>query len=181
YFYNTIHGRVAFGDVPTEFQPALRAALASPALDRLTRISQLGHTSLTYFSTTQTRFSHAIGTLLMMNRLFTHLWPDARLPQGTIKEVSRTFPDVYRLCQDRTISIRCHLLLAALYQDCGELPFQKVTSLYFRPHPNELLSLRGLQLKARPETWKTKDVFTVRALCEALKQSELRKYDLKFL
>src|SRR5688500_14556238 len=80
YCYNTIHGRVAFGELPAVFQPALRAALTSAALDRLTRISQLGHTSLTYFSATQTRLSHAIGTLLMMNRLFGHLWPDGNLP-----------------------------------------------------------------------------------------------------
>jgi HD superfamily phosphohydrolase len=181
YFYDTIHGRVAFGELPMKFQPALKAALGSPALDRLTRISQLGHTSLTYFSATQTRFSHAIGTLLMMNRLFTHLWPNGNLPPSVISEVSRKFSDVYKLCQDKATCIRCHLLLAALYQDCGELPFQKVTSLYFRPHPNELNSLKSKISNATPDRWKTKDVFTLRALCEDLKEADLQNYDLNFL
>ncbi len=181
YFYDTIHGRVAFGELPMKFQPALRAALGSPALDRLTRISQLGHTSLTYFSATQTRFSHAVGTLLMMNRLFNHLWPSGQLPASLTSEVGQVFADVYNLGDDKAISIRCHLLLAALYQDCGELPFQKVTSLYFRPNPKELDSLQGKIPGAKPEEWKTKDVFTLRALCEDLKKADLRNYDLKFL
>jgi HD superfamily phosphohydrolase len=181
YFYDTIHGRVAFGELPSEFQPALRAALGSPALDRLTRISQLGHTSLTYFSATQTRFSHAIGTLLMMNRLFTHLWPSGVLPSDVIEEVNQKFPNVFKLGESQATCIRCHLLLAALYQDCGELPFQKVTSLYFRPHPNELNSLQSKVSTAKPESWKTKDVFTIRALSEDMKDADLRSYDLNFL
>lgn len=182
YFYDTIHGRVAFGELPTIFQPALRTALGSSSLDRLTRISQLGHTSLTYFSATQTRFSHAIGTLLMMNRLITHLWSNGEFPDALIQEVKQRYPSVYKLTRDKSICIRCHLLLAALYQDCGELPFQKVTSLYFRPHPNELNSLRKrLSSASNPEVWKTKDIFSLRALSEDLKSPDLREYDLNFL
>src|SRR3989442_2204360 len=105
YFYDTIHGRVAFGELPPTFQPALRAALGSPSLDRLTRITQLGHTSLTYFSATQTRFSHAIGTLLMMNRLLTHLWSNENLPDALIDEVKERYPGVYKLCRDKSICI----------------------------------------------------------------------------
>lgn len=180
YFYDTIHGRVAFEELPPEFHPALKAAMASPTLDRLTRVSQLGHTSLTYFSATQTRFSHAVGTLLVMNRLALHLWP-ANLPPTVMEEVGGRFPKVYRLCHDKVTCIRCHLLLAALYQDCGELPFQKVTSLYFRPSPNELDTLSHKLPKTQPNTWKTKDVFTLRALCEDFEQTDLQYYDLGFL
>ncbi len=181
YFYDTIHGRVAFGDLPKEFQSALRVALTSPALDRLTRISQLGHTSLTYFSATQTRFSHAVGTLLMMNRLLAHLWPDGSVPPTIIKDVKKKYNNVFDLCRDKSVCIRCHLLLASLYQDCGELPFQKVTSLYFRPHKNDLNSLKASLSGREPQNWKTKDVFTLRAISDLLKLSELKAYDFGFL
>ncbi|GEM_PF-2693707 len=181
YFYDTIHGRVAFGELPTEFQSALRAALGSKTLDRLTRISQLGHTSLTYFSATQTRFSHAVGTLLMMNRIFRHLWQEVNFPQALIAGVMQAFPKVFQLCKDKVTCIHCHLLLAALYQDCGELPFQKVTSLYFRPYPDVLDSLKKRLTASSPETWKTKEVFTLIALSTDLETSELLDYDLDFL
>src|ERR1017187_3841945 len=74
YFYDTIHGHVAFSELPPPLIAPLRAALNSSVLNRLTQIGQLGHTSLTFFSATQTRFSHAIGTLITMNRIATHLW-----------------------------------------------------------------------------------------------------------
>jgi hypothetical protein len=73
YFYDTIHGRIAMEDLPEKFCPALKSALSSRTLGRLKRISQLGHTSLSFFSATHTRFSHAVGTMLVMNDLFRHV------------------------------------------------------------------------------------------------------------
>jgi len=73
YFYDVIHGRVALEELPARFHPALKSALSSKSLDRLKRISQLGHTSVSFFSATHTRFSHAIGTMLVMNKLFQHV------------------------------------------------------------------------------------------------------------
>lgn len=181
YFYDTIHGRVAFGELPSEFQPALRAVLSSRALDRLTRISQLGHTSLTYFSATQTRFSHAIGTLLMMNRLFRHVFSDGSVTRKVLDDCKKFYPKSFKICEDRSDSIRCHLLLAALFQDCGELPFQKITSLYIRPRIDEVDSLRTKLDDDSVLEWKTKDVFTLRALSETLDDAGLFAYDLKFL
>src|ERR1039457_2054557 len=72
-FYDSIHGRSSLHDLPDKFHPALKAALARPTLNRLRRISQLGHTSVSFFSATQTRFSHAIGTKLLMNKLYRHV------------------------------------------------------------------------------------------------------------
>lgn len=49
YLYDTIHGRIALADLPKLFHPALKSALSSEALSRLKRISQLGHTSVSFF------------------------------------------------------------------------------------------------------------------------------------
>src|SRR6185437_9103763 len=90
YFYDVIHGRVALEELPEQFRPALKAALSSKTLDRLKRISQLGHTSVSFFSATHTRFSHAIGTMLVMNNLFRHV-SERGLPSAVFEEVEQYF------------------------------------------------------------------------------------------
>jgi HD superfamily phosphohydrolase len=181
YFYDTIHGRVAFQDLPEDLHAALRAALSSQAIGRLTRISQLGQTSLTYFSATQTRFSHAIGTLLVMNSLTKHLWGGKKTPRAIIDEVQQHFPAALKVSREKLTAIKCHLLLAALYQDCGELPFQRVTSLYFRPHQRELQSLRS-EIGDCADGLSSKEVFTLRALSNDINTfDELKKFDFGFL
>src|ERR1043166_909504 len=132
YFYDTIHGRIAIEDLPLPFRRALKSALSSDSLARLKRISQLGHASLSFFSATHTRFSHAIGTMLVMNKLFNHV-RDRGLSPSVFDEVSKHFPTETEVFADVREMVHCHLLLAALYQDSGELPFQKVSGLHFVP------------------------------------------------
>ena len=139
YFYDTIHGRVALEELPERFHPALKSALSSKALDRLRRISQLGHTSVSFFSATHTRFSHALGTMLVMNKLFRHVCKSG-LSQAVFDEVKQHYAPVVAAFGDERNMVHCHLLLAALYQDAGELPFQKITSLYFAPVENDVNS-----------------------------------------
>src|SRR5436305_1777548 len=100
FFYDNIHGRISLEELPVSFHPALKAVLSSPALDRLKRISQLGHTSLSYFSATHTRFSHALGTMLMMNKLFVHIIHRRGLPQEAFSEAATGFPDKFKHFKD---------------------------------------------------------------------------------
>jgi HD superfamily phosphohydrolase len=187
HFFDTIHGRVPFSELPSEFIPPLRVALNSPFLDRLTRINQLGYTSLTFFSATQTRFSHAVGTLLTMNKIIGQLWGrSARhsIPAPILTEVATAFPQSQAVGGDASVSLRCHLLLAALLQDIGELPFQKITSLYFDPAEKEINALESHpQLAgANPRSWiKTKDVFAAAAILDLFTDRAFDHYDLSFL
>lgn len=165
YFYDTIHGRVALEDFPDEFHPALKSSLRSQSLDRLKRVSQLGHTSLSFFSATHTRFSHAVGTMLVMNKLFHHV----RRRKGIISaevfdEVTNSYPATVKRFGTVENMVHCHLLLAALYQDVGELPFQKVTSLFFMPLESEIEHLVKTFERARPREWSAKKVFSVLSL-----------------
>jgi len=169
YFYDTIHGRFALEDLPAEFHDPLKVALSSKALIRLKGISQLGHTSVSFFSATHTRFSHAIGTMLVMDKLFRHLEAKKGLPQTLPEVISKHYQfDSWRM-------LHCHLLLVALYQDAGELPFQKVTSLYFRP----ALSLR----RGRSHGWTGKQIFSLTALIKDMDEhpNAFSKYDRDFL
>jgi HD superfamily phosphohydrolase len=185
YFYDTIHGRIALEELPVKFRPALKSALSSKPLARLKRISQLGHTSVSFFSATHTRFSHAIGTMLVLNKLFLHIQSTGGLRTELFDEVERCYLKVTRLFGSPEMMVYCHLLLAGLYQDVGELPFQKVSSLHFVPdeHVDEIV--RDLLPQANLRRWGVKKIFSVLLLAKDLQDPKLKGgfsgYDLEFL
>jgi HD superfamily phosphohydrolase len=81
-------------------------------------------------------------------------------------------------------SIISHLLLAALLQDIGELPFQKITSLYLRPHASIFKDLAGdARISAlTPAYWSSrKSVFTVRGLLDIFQLDQFKNFSLAFL
>ena len=184
YFYDTIHGRIALEELPERFRPALKSALSSKALIRLKRISQLGHTSVSFFSATHTRFSHAIGTMLVMNELFQHV-SKRGISESVFNEVKQHFPRSVPNFPDERIMVHCHLLLAALYQDVGELPFQKVSSLHFAPIEQDVSVLADALRKAKPREWSGKKVFSILSLFNDFHDGELKvgfkDYDFEFL
>jgi HD superfamily phosphohydrolase len=185
YFYDSIHGSVSVVDLPDDFVPALKSALLSKSLDRLKRISQLGHTSISFFSATHNRFSHSIGTMLVMNKLFKHIQLHHGLSNDVFIEVENLYPDTVAYFASIYDMIHCHLLLAALYQDVGEMPFQKVTSLYFTPVDNDVTSLVTKFPGAKPRNWKAKNVYSILSLIAdmndiAIKEG-FKKYSLDFL
>jgi len=184
YFYDTLHGRIALDELPFGFHPALKSALSSKALARLKRISQLGHTSVSFFSATHTRFSHAIGTMLIMNKLFKHVHEHG-LPEALFKEVADYYPRAVTHFGDERAMVHCHLLLAALYQDVGELPFQKVTSLHFAPVEPDIKKLVNALPNAAPRQWNGKKVFSILSLAKDMEDLELKDgftgYDFEFL
>jgi len=184
HFHDTIHGHFSLDDLPTEFHPALKAALASPALARLKRISQLGHTSLSFLSATQTRFSHAVGTMLVMNRLFQHIDGRGGLSPDVYVEAEACYRTATTHFPDLKTFVRCHLLLAALYQDAGELPFHKVTSSLFFPVETEIESIANDIRGVTPQGWKLKEQLTLLAFLadyRTLFAPELRIYNLEFI
>lgn len=184
YFYDTLHGRIALDELPDGFHPALKSALSSKALARLKRISQLGHTSVSFFSATHTRFSHAIGTMLVMNKLFRHVH-ERGLSTALFKEVTDSYPRAVVHFGNEKAMVHCHLLLAALYQDVGELPFQKVTSLHFAPVETDIKKLANALPRAAPRQWNGKKVFSVLSLARDMENLELKVgfsgYDFEFM
>ena len=85
-----VHGLIPF-DSP-EDQTVVRL-LATPEVQRLRRIRQLGVTSLAFPGAEHTRFAHAIGTAHVMNRLLLRLRnvedelpPDQRIGKDTVRE-----------------------------------------------------------------------------------------------
>lgn len=184
YFFDSVHGRVSVADLPSDFAPMLKSALRSKPLERLKRINQLGHASLSFFSATHTRFSHSIGTMLAVNRLLKHLHP-AGIDSAVFDEAGKVHGEAAKRFSSVKSMVHCHLLLAALYQDSGELPFQKVTSLYFRPDEQLVARLVRTFKKAKPREWRSKRIFTVASLLadsdDPAIATDLRRYDHDFL
>jgi hypothetical protein len=81
--------------------------------------------------------------------------------------------------------VHCHLLLAALYQDTGELPFQKVSSTHFIPTEQDVKQLANALPAARPQRWTAKQVFSLLSLWTDFKDERLRPgfdgYSFEFL
>ena len=181
YFFDAIHGRISLHELPEKFHPALRAALASPTLNRLRRISQLGHTSLSFFSATHTRFSHALGTMLVMNKLYRHV--RNHLASEIFTEVADHYTQCVSHFRDSDDMVHCHLLLAALYQDVGELPFQKVTSLYFVPDAGEVEALAKTLACPDVKRWSGKNIYSILSLKADLDKmkSDFEGFSLAFL
>jgi HD superfamily phosphohydrolase len=184
YFYDTIHGRIALEELPDRFRSALKAALSSKSISRLKRISQLGHTSLSFFSATHTRFSHAIGTMLVMNDLFAQVEAHGLSPQ-VFAEIREHYADVVATFDDERNMVHCHLLLAALYQDTGELPFQKVSSSHFAPVEQDVSQLVNALPHAKPRRWSGKKVLSLLSLWNDFRDPEIKGgfdgYSLEFL
>ena len=102
-------------DVP--FTPRVRAIVDTPQFQRLSRISQLGLTSLVYPGATHTRFEHALG---VFNNALSYLWQLAK-------------DERFRATVDRHTAET--LMATALLHDLGHWPFC---------HPIEDMALPGV-------------------------------------
>ena len=183
-FRDTIHGHFALAQLPKSFQPTLKAVLSSSAMARLRRVSQLGYTSLNHLSATHTRFSHAIGTMLVLHRLFEHLDSQKAFSDAFLLPVIAAYEDKISAFSDAKNFIHCHLLLAALYQDAGELPFH-VTSSFFRSSEVDLAYVKNLIRGVTPEKWQIKPLLSVLSFlkdCEnPLFRRDLKQYDQELI
>jgi hypothetical protein len=87
-----------------EFDEAIRNLLATPLLQRLRRITQLGLSQYTYPTATHTRFSHTIGVYAVSYRLVDEIARTfrastrlGRSPAGQIIEAREILPDRAKL------------------------------------------------------------------------------------
>jgi len=99
-----VHGLIAFDSVEDEIVVRL---LATPEVQRLRRIRQLGVASLAFPGAEHTRFAHAIGSAHVMNRLIQRL----RAVQGDLAPRHRLTQETAR-----------EALAAALLHDVGHGP-----------------------------------------------------------
>lgn len=164
--YDVIHGSTDISDVATtDFQESMARILQSPQLERLRGIKQLGFVSRGYPAADHSRYGHAVGSLQMMRKLFRRIHATKGLPEELIAHIAkdRGSPDAWEY-------VGQHLLLSAVLQDIGELPYHQATKDYFQPATELKRSLESHLGRIDFSQWSTKEVFTIGAIVELLRK-----------
>lgn len=164
----SVHGQIDLDDVTPGTQIIKRLVVSAP-IQRLRRIKQLGFASLEYTGADHSRFSHAVGTMHVTRTILAK--PGEKMYLNAVAEELRE--DV----RSRE-SAEQHLLVAALLQDCGELPYGIATGSLLRPNEEVLKSVRELTGENAAD-WPSEAVFLLACLDEL--QSILDDLDIEVL
>lgn len=158
--YDAVHGAVDLRDACGEptFCSLLRL-LGTRMMDRLRRIKLLGYASHSYPSADHSRYAHALGSMHLMRSLLAHLQLDLSRRKDLLKDLKQFGrPEI-----NKYESFEQHMLVAALLQDVGELPYGHATSRVLRPADElceDVSGATGLSTVG----WEGKDVFTIASI-----------------
>lgn len=161
-----IHGSVDVRDaVATTRQDTIPRLLVSPPLQRLRRVKQLDFASHTYPAGDHTRYSHALGTMHLMRKMLFHIFDVHRPFYDAIRSHLRSaYPETHSGDEERDRSLFAqHMLVAALLQDLGELPYAQATSNIYQPS-FELRETVAQNTGLDVNNWPSKPLFTVACL-----------------
>ena len=94
-------------------------------VDRLRRIEQLGFASQQFIAADHSRYAHSLGTMHMMRLIIQRLVDRHGSPFDNLSLVKSCFPEKFSDTRPEVLTGRVaqHLLVAALLQDVGELPY----------------------------------------------------------
>jgi len=162
--FDAIHGDIDIRDATDSSKTeTITKLLKSPMLERLRRIKQLGFTSHSYPSADHSRYAHALGTMHMMRMLFNRLFIVQGLKPKILRDLTACFPEVFnkQKIKDKKNILVQHMLVAALLQDTGELPFSPATKHIYQPSEalrNDVETEVGLD---DISNWSNKKIFTI--------------------
>jgi len=128
--------------------------LNTPFLLRLRTVKQLGFAFFTHISADHNRFSHAIGTMYVMDQIF-HQIEKSQTLTDSLNEINTLFT----LCLKKD-DLRKHLVIAGLLQDIGEVPFAQAIQEFISLSPNVEDSLK----QKLGNDYKSKDIKEALAL-----------------
>lgn len=179
---DAIHGPIDLRTPPGSGIDSIAGLLSTPAMQRLRRIKQLDFASQTYAAADHSRFAHALGSMHMMRRILNHLYELGRAPQ-LIRAVSATHPAALESSSNSTANrnrLTTYMMVAALLQDLGELPYGQASKHFFQPTSDlreHVRDLTGLDVSR----WSAKRIFTIAAVHTSEIQAELSGLHIPFL
>jgi HD superfamily phosphohydrolase len=190
--YDAVHGAISLKDpIDSKSVGNIVRLLNSPMVERLRRIKQLGYASHSYTAADHSRYAHAIGTMHMMKSILKHIDSRSGFRDGLYEDLCHCFPQIFIEGTEQEIEqknknvlIR-HMIVAALLQDVGELPYGKATGMIFKPKENLLDSVKK-EFSMGKADLSNKDIFTLgciqtKASKEILRELEIDKEFLAFL
>jgi HD superfamily phosphohydrolase len=169
-----IHGRIDLSDVWGR-QNVIKKLVVSPSFQRLRRIKQLGFVSWEYAGADHSRYSHAIGTMHVMRQILEN----TKSTETFLSSLAAAVQPQGKTDVNAMARARQHLLVAALLQDCGELPYGQATAKLFRADPEVFTMIQESTGQDVSEWTNTKAVFTLACLAEF--RSILKDYDIPLL
>lgn len=162
--FDAIHGDIDIRDATDSSKTeTITKLLKSPALERLRRIKQLGFASHSYTSADHSRYAHSLGTMHMMRMLFNRLFIVQGLKPEILRDLTDCFPDVFdnQNDKDKKNILVQHMLVAALLQDTGELPFSPATKHIYRPSVELRRAVKTKVGLDDISNWSNKRIFTI--------------------
>ncbi|KAA9150339.1 hypothetical protein FPZ12_041235 [Amycolatopsis acidicola] len=175
---DAVHGPIDVSDTTGSPSPVLARLIQSRPVQRLRRIKQLGFASQSYVAADHSRYAHSIGTMHVMRRLLGQVaGQHSQLTATLIREYAAVYDSEPPLAADVLAE---HLLVAALLQDLGELPYQQATRDFFVPD-DDLREWVGSKIEQDVSLWPAKPVFTLACLYEDEIQDVLAELNLHFI
>jgi HD superfamily phosphohydrolase len=136
--HDPVHGPVTLKGWHGTAGDVLALLTRSPELGRLRHIKQLGLAAYGFPAADHSRYAHALGTAHVMQRLLEGRVED-QLRKIETAQLCRCFPDLEQAiggAEGTAEAVARHLLIAALIQDVGELPYAHATWRLLRAGPD---------------------------------------------
>lgn len=134
--YDVIHGNIETKDLwPVRKCDTLNQIINTAAFRRLQNIRQIGFASHTFIAADHSRYAHALGTMQMMRRLYENVFLNSCLKDSDSfwNDLNVIDSELFPQRERDSDKLFQHMLVAALVQDIGELPFQPATHHYIVP------------------------------------------------
>ncbi|SFQ96864.1 HD superfamily phosphohydrolase [Lentzea waywayandensis] len=175
---DAVHGLVDISDLYAPGPPIIAQLIQSRAIQRLRRIKQLGFASQSYVAADHSRYAHALGTMHVMRNLLKQVGGARSSFRTTLLQ---QYEEAYEPPEPITADfLYQHVLVAALLQDIGELPYQNATTEHFVPD-EDLRDWVGGKIDQDVSLWPSKAVFNLGCLLNADLQAILEPLNLHFI
>lgn len=180
--HDPVHGPVSLSGLHGAPLDVLVLLARTPELARLRRIKQLGLASYAFPAADHSRFAHALGTAHVMRRLLEG--PIERHLQGIdavgLQEAFPGMSESLSSSADTADVVAAHLLIAALIQDVGELPYAHATWRLLHAGPDVRARVADLTGTAA-NFGGAKELFTAHFACSSYLLGEADGVDTDFL
>lgn len=175
HFHDSIHGTIELSDPDLlRDEDVLRMLLGTPQLQRLRRLRLLPFGSHAFLAADHTRYAHAIGSAHAALRILQRLYRMDFFDAANIADLRESLPQLSSNNEDERSFLAAlgeHIVICALLQDLGELPYKPATDLFFYPHSSVTARIAE-ELDFSIEGVSNKDIFTLNSVIDIFNDSQ---------
>lgn len=184
--FDAVHGSIDLDDADIfRCEDILPLLLESRHVQRLRRLKLLPFGMYRFLAADHTRFAHAVGSAHTALRIMQRLHRLGFFSASVLASLRTAVPALADRHSTNGAFIRSiceHVVVTALLQDIGELPYKAATDLFFYPHPAVLTRVSD-ELELDASHLSSKDAFTLYGIIDLFGQHELIRtsFDMELL